>query len=229
MAAKSDMQKCMQRHKDTQMKKSYDFEHHHLPCPQIYLQSAQFSEQHAHWLHSLQCEYTVNSVISLHQVTACTLVTLLTMWIHSKLCDKLTLSYSMHTQHDHLLCHKQHVHTAWSPVVSQTACTHSMITCCVTNSMYTQHDHLLCHKQHVHTAWSPVHTAQSPVVSQTACTHSVITCTDRLVGQVVKASASRAEDPGFESHLCQDFFGVESYQWLKNWHSSDYPARRLAL
>ena len=27
-----------------------------------------------------------------------------------------------------------------------------------------------------------------------------------------KASASRAEDPGFESRLRQDFFGVESYQ-----------------
>ena len=25
------------------------------------------------------------------------------------------------------------------------------------------------------------------------------------------------------------FFRVESYQWLKNWHSSGYPARRLAL
>ena len=34
----------------------------------------------------------------------------------------------------------------------------------------------------------------------------------RLVGLVVKASASRAEGPGFESRLCQDFFGVESYQ-----------------
>ena len=44
-----------------------------------------------------------------------------------------------------------------------------------------------------------------------------------------KASASNAEDPGFESRLRRDFFGVESYQWLKNWHSSGYPARRLAL
>ena len=25
------------------------------------------------------------------------------------------------------------------------------------------------------------------------------------------------------------FYGVESYQWLKHWHSSGYPARRLAL
>ena len=41
----------------------------------------------------------------------------------------------------------------------------------------------------------------------------------RLVGLVVKASASRAEDSGFESRLRRDFSGIESYQWLKNWHS----------
>ena len=52
---------------------------------------------------------------------------------------------------------------------------------------------------------------------------------DHLVGLVVKASASRAEGPGFESRLRRDVFGVESYQLLKNWHSSGYPARRLAL
>ena len=34
----------------------------------------------------------------------------------------------------------------------------------------------------------------------------------RLVGLVVKAPASRAEGPGFESRLRRDFFGVESYQ-----------------
>ena len=34
--------------------------------------------------------------------------------------------------------------------------------------------------------------------------------TYRLVGLVVKASASRAKDPGFESRLRRDFFGVES-------------------
>ena len=34
----------------------------------------------------------------------------------------------------------------------------------------------------------------------------------RLIGLVVKASASRAEGPGFESRLHRDFFGVESYQ-----------------
>ena len=34
----------------------------------------------------------------------------------------------------------------------------------------------------------------------------------RLNGLVVKASALRAEDPGFEARLRRDFFGVESYQ-----------------
>ena len=52
---------------------------------------------------------------------------------------------------------------------------------------------------------------------------------DCLICLVVKASASRAEDRGFESHLRQDFSRVESYQQLKNWHSNGYPARRLAL
>ena len=36
--------------------------------------------------------------------------------------------------------------------------------------------------------------------------------TDGLVGLVVKASTSGAEDPGFESHLRRHFSGVESYQ-----------------
>ena len=35
---------------------------------------------------------------------------------------------------------------------------------------------------------------------------------DRLVGLVVKASASKAKGPGFKSRLRRDFFGVESYQ-----------------
>ena len=34
----------------------------------------------------------------------------------------------------------------------------------------------------------------------------------RLVGLVVRESASRAEDPGFESRLHRDFFGIESQQ-----------------
>ena len=39
---------------------------------------------------------------------------------------------------------------------------------------------------------------------------------DCLVGLVVKASASRVEDPEFESRLGRDCFRVESYQRLKN-------------
>ena len=43
---------------------------------------------------------------------------------------------------------------------------------------------------------------------------SVVYFLNLLDGLVVKASASRAEDPGFESRLRRDFFGVESYQGL---------------
>ena len=58
---------------------------------------------------------------------------------------------------------------------------------------------------------------------------AIILLWNRLVGSVVKASTSREEDPGFESRLRRDFSGVESHQWLKNWHSTGYPAKRLAL
>ena len=39
-----------------------------------------------------------------------------------------------------------------------------------------------------------------------------LSLSDRLVGLVVKASSSRAEDLGFESRLRRDIFMVESYQ-----------------
>ena len=53
---------------------------------------------------------------------------------------------------------------------------------------------------------------------------------DLLVGLVVKASASRAEDPGFHFRLrCGDFSGVESYQRLQNCHSGGCPVRRPAF
>ena len=64
-------------------------------------------------------------------------------------------------------------------------------------------------------------------LKMTACT--TVSAGHHLIGLVVKASASRAEDPGFESGLRQDFFGVKSYQRLKNWRSSCYPARHLAV
>ena len=40
----------------------------------------------------------------------------------------------------------------------------------------------------------------------------MLLCVYHLIGLVVKASASRAEGPGFGSRLRQDFVGVESYQ-----------------
>ena len=55
----------------------------------------------------------------------------------------------------------------------------------------------------------------------------------RLVGLAVKASASGAEDPGFDRNptCARIFVGrvIPVYQWLKNWHSSGYPARRLVF
>ena len=45
---------------------------------------------------------------------------------------------------------------------------------------------------------------------------SIPTFTNRLVGLVVKASASRAEDPGFESRLRWDFSGSSHTSDLKN-------------
>ena len=51
-----------------------------------------------------------------------------------------------------------------------------------------------------------------------------------LVGLGVKASALRAEDLGFNTRLHSgDFSGSSHTQWLKNWHSSGYPARHLML
>ena len=44
------------------------------------------------------------------------------------------------------------------------------------------------------------------------CVHAPSFRLVHLVGLVVKASPSRAEDPGLESRLRRDIFGVESYQ-----------------
>ena len=46
----------------------------------------------------------------------------------------------------------------------------------------------------------------------TPCFVTLFRVRDRLVVLVIKASASRVEDPEFESRLRQDFSGVESYQ-----------------
>ena len=52
---------------------------------------------------------------------------------------------------------------------------------------------------------------------------------NRLAGLVVKASASGAEDPGFESRVRRDFPGLSHTSDLKNWHSSGCPPRRMPL
>ena len=54
---------------------------------------------------------------------------------------------------------------------------------------------------------------------------------NRLVGLVVKGSAWRAGDPGFDSRLRQDFSGSSHTRDLKKiaLHYIGYPARRLAL
>ena len=54
--------------------------------------------------------------------------------------------------------------------------------------------------------YRPQHQVRLEMVRQ------IMTQSDRLVGLVVKASASKAEDPGFESRLRRDFFRVDSYQ-----------------
>ena len=76
----------------------------------------------------------------------------------------------------------------------------------------------------LHACMRPAHTADQVDIED--CLHALtrasfihsfilsffLSFLDRLVGLVVKASASRAEGPGFESRLRRDFFGVESYQ-----------------
>ena len=59
--------------------------------------------------------------------------------------------------------------------------------------------------------------------------HGLPVRTASLVEWLRSPPWERAEDSGLESRLQRDFSEVESYQWLKTWHSSGYPARRLAL
>ena len=54
---------------------------------------------------------------------------------------------------------------------------------------------------------------------------------NHLVGLVVKASASRAEDPGFDSRLGGGQFSGSSHtsDFKINWRSSGYPARHMVI
>ena len=78
------------------------------------------------------------------------------------------------------------------------------------------------------TNWFVADRKEMPSSAILHCT-SISLPVNYLAGLVVKASTSRAEDPGFKSCLRQDFSRVESYQWFKNWHSGGCPARHLAL
>ena len=51
----------------------------------------------------------------------------------------------------------------------------------------------------------------------------------RLVGLVVRRPPRKRKIPGSNPACAGISPWVESYQWLQNWHSSGYPARRLAL
>ena len=74
--------------------------------------------------------------------------------------------------------------------------------------------------QTVDWAWSPTTSALSSQYLRVSVSADSATVPktfrslsrDRLVGLVVEAFASRAEDPRFESRLSRNFFGVESYQ-----------------
>ena len=79
----------------------------------------------------------------------------------------------------------------------------------------------------MHNQWPP-HWPRGKVFALTHNTQDQTTLpvANRLTGLVIKVSVLRAEDPGFKSCLHRDFFRVESYQWLENWHSMGYPARR---
>ena len=88
--------------------------------------------------------------------------------------------------------------------VSQGRTCSDNFTCCHTEieaagiTLYLQY-HVYTSKRNVPLSESTVRMGQSSVI-------------DRLVGLVVKASASSTEDPRFESRLRRDFSGVESYQ-----------------
>ena len=66
----------------------------------------------------------------------------------------------------------------------------------------------------IYGVWGVLTYTNLPVMCFDTLKHGRPAQSDRLVGLVVKASASRAEDPGFESRLRRDFFGSS--------HTSDF-------
>ena len=75
-------------------------------------------------------------------------------------------------------------------------------------------------KSHVYGLFPADETARAPVEVDKACRfiptiHARVFPHHRLVDLAVKASASRAEDPGFESGLRRDFYGSSPTSDLK--------------
>ena len=79
-----------------------------------------------------------------------------------------------------------------------------------------------------HTETEAVDQACYVIQSQYNDTRPNIPSADRLVGLVIRRPPQERKIPGSNPVCAGIFFGVESYQRLQNWHSSGYPARRLA-
>ena len=58
--------------------------------------------------------------------------------------------------------------------------------------------------------------------------HDCHRCSYRLVGLVVRRPPRERKIRG-SNPTCDGIFRIKSFRWLKNWHSSGYPARRLAF
>ena len=150
-------------------------------------------------------------------------------FIHEVVCD--IVYYTLQT------CRLLLLRCMWSPCLSTSGTFRSvsgkpMIICCHFTAVCVPVSCLKCHEPCAHCCpWTlPESVHPSPRLYFFTCLiFSLLLPPAPPRWPSVKASASTAEDPGFESCLRWDFFRVESHQWLKNWHSSGCPARHLAL
>ena len=67
------------------------------------------------------------------------------------------------------------------------------------------------------------------LLSYTSCPFTLLTCLIFFSDTLVRRPPQERKVPGSNPACPGIFFEVESYQWLKHWHSSGYPARCLAL
>ena len=130
----------------------------------------------------VRCQYTVCGPLSVHSVCV---LSVHSVWSADSTQFVVRCQYTV--------CGPLSVHSVWFAVSTQ----------CVVRCQYT-----VCGPLSVHSVWSTVST-QCLVRCQ--YTVSDLQLLDRLVGLVVKTSASRAEDSGFESRLRLDFSGSNHY------------------